>query len=89
MLTEKEILDAVIAETDLPPAQAEEIVHSVMDSVLREVETGEPVVNFETGTVDLMIEKETLLRSLVDKAHVTATEAQPALEAILELIVRL
>lgn len=89
MVSRNELLNAVIEETGLPEQQAEAIVHSVMDTVTHQFATGEPVINMETGTVDLMIEKDTLLRAFVDKANMTATEAQPVIEAVLELMVRL
>jgi len=89
MLTEKELLDAVIEETGLPVPQAQEMVHSIIDLVAHEFEVGEPVVNIETGTVDVLIDKDSLFVSLVDKANLTASEAQPAFEAILELLTRL
>ena len=89
MTSERELVDAVIKETGLPKEQAQEVVHSVMDSALQEFDGGEPVINFDTGTIDLLIEKETLLRSLVDKANMSVADAQPLLDTILELLIRI
>ena len=88
MLNDTDLLNAVVAETGLPEAQAEEVVHTVVDSVMRQFEAGEPVLNMETGTADLVIEKDTVVRALIDKANLTAAEAQPVFETILELLVR-
>jgi len=89
MTSERELVDAVIKETGLPKEQAQEVVHYVMDSALQEFGGGEPVINFNRGTIDLLIEKETLLRAFVDKANLSVAEAQPLLDTILEILVRI
>ena len=89
MTSEQELVDAVIKEAGLPKEQAQEVVHSVMDSALQEFKGGEPVINFDTGTIDLLIEKEALLKTFVDKANMSIADAMPLLDTILELLVRI
>ena len=87
-MDEKELVGAVIEKSGLAPEQAEETVHAVVETVLREFEKGEPTLDMEPGTLNLVIDEQTLVKSLVDKAYVSATEAQALLETVVELLVR-
>lgn len=49
-----------------------ERIHSVVETLAREFQQGKPVVNFETGTLDLVIDNQTLVRSLTEPASVPA-----------------
>jgi nucleoid DNA-binding protein len=88
-MTEEQLLNAMIGKSGLQEEQTEDAVHAIVQTIAREFEGGDPAINFETGTLDLMIDKHTLISSLVDKANISATEAQGVLQTIVELMVRL
>jgi len=87
-MTENELMNAVVVETGMARDRAETVVHSVVETLSREFQKGEPILNYENGTLDMAIDKQTMIKSLTDQAYVSAADAQVALDTIVALMSR-
>ena len=85
-MNEQQILEAMVGETGMAREQAAGLVHSVVDTIQREFQNGSPVVNCETGTLELVIDKQALVEKLCEQVAVSAGEAQQLIDLMVGLI---
>jgi nucleoid DNA-binding protein len=82
-MTEQQILDAMVGETGMGREQAAGLVHSVVVTIQREFQNGSPVINCETGTLDLVIDRQALVERLCERVAVSAADAQNLIDAMI------
>ena len=88
MMSEKELVAAVVEKTGMPFSEIEPAVHAMIDSAVNEPHVGEPVMNIEAGTVEFVVDRDALVRSMIEKTQLAVGEAQPIIETVLEVLVR-
>ncbi|MEK9752981.1 MAG: hypothetical protein VW338_07190 [Rhodospirillaceae bacterium] len=85
-MTEQQILDAMVGETGMGRERAAGLVHSVVVTIQREFQKGAPVINCETGTLDLVIDRAALVERLCQDAAVSADDVGNVLDVMVGLM---